>query len=67
MGCSIDPADFVHDWISTELRETLGREPTPEEVQMVVDELPGRVSKNDVKRIVSRLFFGGGLDGEKDD
>lgn len=56
MGCSIDPEDFVHDWISTELRETLGREPTPEEIQMVVDELPERISKNDIKEIVTRLF-----------
>jgi len=59
MGCSIDPTDFVYDWISTEFKGTLGREPTPEEHQRVVDELPERVSRSDVKRIVTQLFGNG--------
>ena len=59
MDSSIDPTDFLYDWIVAELKETLGREPTPEEVQKVVDRLPGRVSRNDIRRIVVRLFENG--------
>ena len=59
MSYSVDTTDLVNDWISVELEKTLGREPTPEEHQRVVDELPERVSRSDVNRIVAQLFGNG--------
>jgi len=51
-----DPADIIKEWIWDELEKILNREPTTEDFEKVVQELPEFVSREDIRRIVARLF-----------
>lgn len=54
---SLSYPDEINDWIYTEIEARLGREATFEDYEKVVERLPERVSRKDIKGIVEKTDF----------